>query len=52
MSFDEIPENKKESYPCPECQDGNVTSDSMGEWECDRCDFSSMRENEREQGDE
>ena len=39
MSFDEIPENKSEGYPCPECAQGSVTIDSDGCWSCDKCDF-------------
>ncbi len=31
MSFDEIPENLTESYPCPICNDGEVTKNEKGE---------------------
>ena len=35
-----IPEDKIESYPCPNCEGGNVTSSNNKEtWECDSCDF-------------
>lgn len=39
MGFDAIPEDKQESYPCPdeECQ-GCVTLDN-GYWQCDECSF-------------
>ena len=39
MSFDEIPENKKESYPC-ECG-GNITRDPEqgNQWQCDKCNW-------------
>ena len=43
MSFDDIPEDKTESYPCPEpdCE-GNITliSNNTACWECDECEFS------------
>lgn len=34
-SFDDIPEDKEESYPCPACEDGNLTENSDGSWSCD-----------------
>jgi hypothetical protein len=37
VSFDEIPEDKKESFPC-ECG-GNITETSPGIFECDKCEF-------------
>jgi len=37
MSFDSIPEDKEESYPCPECG-GSVTKQN-NYWECDSCEF-------------
>ena len=41
MSFDGIPEDYEPSYPCPECEEGNVTQseDLAGVWECDTCEF-------------
>jgi ribosomal protein L37AE/L43A len=40
MSFDEIPENKREEYPCPQCDEGNIFLNEDGTaWECDSCDF-------------
>ena len=44
MSFDEIPENLKESYPCPICNNGEVTRNEKGVWECDRCEFTHHEE--------
>lgn len=36
--FEEAPEEREESFPCPRCS-GNVTKN--GEiWECDSCNFS------------
>ena len=33
-------EYKKESYPCPECEDGNVIPKrGKSGWECDLCDY-------------
>jgi ribosomal protein L37AE/L43A len=44
MSFDDIPEDYQESFPCPECESGDVTlNDSFGMWECDECDFSAKQ---------
>ena len=39
MSFDDIPEDREQSFPCPEpgC-DGCVTLID-GFWQCDTCDF-------------
>ena len=37
MSFDDIPEDKQESYPC-KCG-GNITKNKNGNWECDSCGF-------------
>lgn len=39
--FDEIPENDRKAFPCPEC-DGNITNKS-GCWECDKCDYKPRR---------
>jgi len=38
MSFEDIPEDKQESHPCPICEDGNVTENNKGDWVCDNCD--------------
>ena len=51
MSFDEIPENKVETYPCPNCE-GGVTKQSDGSWECDNCEWSNNDEDVREVSDE
>jgi hypothetical protein len=43
MSYpEEIPEDREESYPCPdeECQ-GTVTSNGK-RWECNECSFWSV----------
>jgi ribosomal protein L37AE/L43A len=46
-TFDGIPEDERELYPCPLCRTGNVAKDEgNGHWECDSCDF--RRETERE----
>lgn len=38
MGFDEIPENREQSFPC-ECG-GNISQDEHdGNWHCDSCDF-------------
>lgn len=43
MSFEDIPEDKEESYPCPNCENGNVTLDeSNGVWRCDICDYGEL----------
>jgi len=49
MSFEDIPEDKNESYSCPEefCV-GSVAKDSAsGHWQCDTCDWSSCDDNEQ-----
>ena len=38
-SFDDIPEDKEESYQCPKCPTGNVVLVRYGYWECDNCEF-------------
>ena len=37
MSFEDIPEDREESYLC-ECG-GNIAKNKDGKWECDECDF-------------
>lgn len=37
MSFDAIPEDKQQSFPCEECGTGNIVKDKEGDWECDTC---------------
>lgn len=40
MSFEEIPEDKKESHPCPDCKEGNVGLNfDETKWECDTCNW-------------
>ncbi len=41
MSFDDIPEDKEESYPCDACHTGNITQNKDGVWECDTCEWTS-----------
>lgn len=41
MNFDDIPEDKEESYPCPKCEVGNVILNENGSWECDACDWGT-----------
>jgi Zn-finger protein len=36
MSFDSIPEDRQESFPCT-CG-GNIVKNKDGHWECDTCD--------------
>ena len=36
-TFEEIPENKKNSFPC-DCG-GSITERDKGLWECDSCNF-------------
>lgn len=40
--FDDIPEDREESYPCPNGDGGGVYMHIEGEnevWECDTCNF-------------
>lgn len=39
MSFDDIPEDAKQSFPCPECDEGEITEkkEFPGFWECSCC---------------
>ena len=41
MSFEDIPEDKEISYPCPNECGGNVVQDkNQGNmWQCDNCDW-------------
>ena len=53
MSFDGIPEDKKESYQCPECDNGSVTQcDVSGDWCCDSCEWWVDAEDASEDDDE
>ena len=42
MSFDDIPEDYKPSYPCENCGEGNITESEeyKGCWECDTCGWT------------
>jgi ribosomal protein L37AE/L43A len=39
MAFDDIPEDGCQSFPCPHCEEGNITENDLGIWECDTCPF-------------
>lgn len=45
MAFDDIPEDTRASYPCPDCPKGDVTL-NVGDqlWECNSCDFIAENE--------
>jgi ribosomal protein L37AE/L43A len=46
MSFEDIPEDREESYACSKCHFGSVTQNIItGAWECDKCDFVAEQEN-------
>lgn len=52
MSFDSIPEDKEESFPC-DCggnltKDKNTSEDIMQSWECDNCNFQSWVDTSKE----
>lgn len=38
MSFDDIPEDKRESFPCQICAGGDIVLID-GVWQCDLCGF-------------
>jgi ribosomal protein L37AE/L43A len=39
MEPEEIPANRREAFPCPNCDDGNII-ESDGVWQCDKCDWT------------
>lgn len=41
--FDDIPEDKHESYPCPDCE-GNIVQNKEGFWHCDSCAWNTDTE--------
>ena len=42
MSFEDIPEDVRQGYPCPDCEDGSVTLNfDATKWECDTCNYES-----------
>ena len=43
MSFDDIPEDKANSQPCPNCKDGNAVENKQGDWHCDTCDWCYIK---------
>ena len=44
MSFEDIPEDREESYSCPTGCGGNVSQDpEQGNmWQCDTCDWAPI----------
>lgn len=47
MGFDAIPEDREQSFPCPECGSGNVTlQPNLIWWECDECEFAKEKTND------
>jgi predicted nucleic acid-binding Zn-ribbon protein len=42
MGFEDIPEDREESHPCPTECGGNITKDKRGIWECDNCDWKKF----------
>lgn len=43
--FDDIPEDREPSFPCPECGNGEVTESKFAPkfWECDTCTWNSSK---------
>lgn len=37
--LESIPEDKQQSFPCPECTNGSITKNIHNIWFCDTCDF-------------
>lgn len=48
--FDDIPEDQRPSYPCPECGEGSVTQAAKYRWECDSCEFFALAPTENKEG--
>lgn len=42
MAFDDIPEDREESYPC-DCG-GSIAKDKSGVWQCDKCDWTATED--------
>ena len=43
MSFEDIPEDKEESYPCINCNTGEITmNEECTLWECDKCNWTHL----------
>lgn len=40
MSFEDIPEDLEQSFPCGQECGGSVSKDSDGFWCCDTCDWT------------
>jgi ribosomal protein L37AE/L43A len=44
--FDDIPEDNREGYPCPMCENGSVELNMAGTyWVCSDCDFKAINKN-------
>lgn len=39
MAFDDIPEDREQSFPCSTGCGGNITQEPDGSWGCDGCDW-------------
>lgn len=47
MGFEDIPEDARESHPCPDCGTGNVTLNfDETKWECENCNYEYEIEEE------
>lgn len=45
MSFDDIPEDREETYECPQCTRGSIYfRNTTEQWECDNCEYVAGRE--------
>ncbi len=47
MSFDDIPENKTQSYKCDNCEDGSIEEIDDGVFECDTCGIQHVTSNSK-----
>ena len=50
MSFEDIPEDREESFPCSHCGAGNITKRD-GIWVCDTCLFTHHLNDEESKRD-
>lgn len=41
MTFDDIPEDREPTYPCPKCRGVVAQNIISGAWECMDCDFKN-----------
>ena len=44
MSFDDIPEDREETYQCTQCGGNVVLCRTNEQWECESCDFVGGKE--------